>query len=253
MLSTTQAELAQAHAAVAKGGVHGDANLPDESQYWQDKYAELLEERDQLEEENVRLVAEISVARSSHPLGILGAGKSPESMTWEQRKAAILEQLSREDASEAMSAQQVLDIRKEVDSLATQLRTRDSEISRLRKQLASRATSCDITPRQPAAEIECLELTHRLDSDRLIVEEREKLQAARKEWEEKLRRAEVELSMERAKLARERRAIEQRSEELDARLASLESQERDIRGADIQDEDEPKRRWLKQLGLGDGK
>lgn len=251
MLSATQAELAQKHAAVTGG--EASVNLLDEIQYWQDRYSSLLEERDQLEEENVRLVAEISVARSSHPLSVLGAGKSPESMTWEQRKAAILEQLSREDAGEAIPAQQVLDIRKEVESLAAQLRASDSEIARLRKQLASRSASCDGVAKQPAiAELAGADLSRQLESDSLIVEERRKLQAARQEWEEKLRRAEVELSMERAKLARDRRALEQKSEELEERLSLLESQARDGRGKDAKEEDEPKRRWLKHLGLGDG-
>jgi hypothetical protein len=252
VLSATQAELAQTHAAVVRGGGDGTANLLDEIQYWQERYSGLLEERDKLEEENVRLVAEISVARSSHPLGILGAGKSPESMTWEQRKAAILEQLSREDAGETIPPQQVLDIRREVASLAAQLRASDAEIARLRKQLASQATSDDLAAKQPVAGVARAELSHQLDSDSLIVEERKKLEAARQEWEEKLRRAEVELSMERAKLARERRALEQRSDELEERLALLKSQERDIRGMDAKEEEEPKRRWLKHLGLGDG-
>lgn len=252
VLSATQAELAQTHAAVARGGGDGTANLLDEIQYWQERYSGLLEERDKLEEENVRLVAEISVARSSHPLGILGAGKSPESMTWEQRKAAILEQLSREDAGETIPPQQVLDIRREVASLAAQLRASDAEIARLRKQLASQATSDDPAAKQPVAGVARAELSHQFDSDSLVVEERKKLEAARQEWEEKLRRAEVELSMERAKLARERRALEQRSDELEERLALLKSQECDIRGMDAKEEEEPKRRWLKHLGLGDG-
>ena len=87
------------------------------------------------------------------------------------------------------------------------------------------------------------------DQDEIIREERENLKRAQDEWREKLRKAEVDISLERAKLARER-------SELEERLQRLESQRsQDVSLPPSADGDKSKksgRKWLARLGLKEG-
>ena len=58
-----------------------------------------------------------------------------------------------------------------------------------------------------------------LDGDEVIQQERAKLLELQESWKEKLRKAEIEISVERAKLARERSKMEEQIQALEARLA----------------------------------
>jgi len=69
------------------------------------------------------------------------------------------------------------------------------------------------------------------------------------EWEGKMRTAEVEISVERAKLARERSDLEEKLRVLEERSATMGAQTPAANAA----AKEPKRgRWLERLGLKDG-
>ena len=83
-----------------------------------------------------------------------------------------------------------------------------------------------------------------IESDELVREERERLQQLQVEWEEKFRQSEIEASLERARLSRERR-------ELTAKQAQLDNEIESVRLKKLQatEKDGP-RRWLSQLGLG---
>ena len=84
-----------------------------------------------------------------------------------------------------------------------------------------------------------------LSADELVAAERERLAKLQTEWEEKLRAAELEFSVERAKLAREQAALKERLfqlQKLEAQGAGLAAE-----GGDMK----PRRRWLDALGLGD--
>ena len=86
-----------------------------------------------------------------------------------------------------------------------------------------------------------------LDSDEIIRQQRERLAQLQDEWETKMRQAEIDISMERAKLARERADLEEVQR-------SLEDQ-RQARRPAVEDGDttkpsSPQRgRWLSRLGL----
>ena len=82
-----------------------------------------------------------------------------------------------------------------------------------------------------------------VDADELIVAEREKLVTLQAEWEEKVRKAELEFALERAKLARDQAALKEKM---------FEFQKTDPQGILANDADgKPRRRWLAALGLGE--
>ena len=83
-----------------------------------------------------------------------------------------------------------------------------------------------------------------LDADAIIQEERKNLARLQEDCRDKLRQAEVEISLERAKIARER-------SQLDEKLHIL--QQQGINLASVIKEKEPEKpprgRWLARLGL----
>ena len=85
-----------------------------------------------------------------------------------------------------------------------------------------------------------------IDQDELIQEERARLEQLKTEWKEKLRKAEVAVSVERANLARHEVELQDKMETLEAEAAKLERQKRNAPA------DPPDRgRWLTRLGLKD--
>ena len=86
-----------------------------------------------------------------------------------------------------------------------------------------------------------------IDQDELVQQERDKLQEMQRQWEAKLRQAEIDVSLERARLARQRQELEQRNAELEEQLChqSRESQQAPAEAG------KPTRRWLTKLGLTD--
>ena len=87
-----------------------------------------------------------------------------------------------------------------------------------------------------------------LDQDELIREERENLNKLQVEWRDKVRQAEVDISQERAKLAREKAQLEEELQAIKQERALYgNKQEPDSDGA----ASKQSRRWLTRLGIKD--
>jgi DNA repair exonuclease SbcCD ATPase subunit len=90
-------------------------------------------------------------------------------------------------------------------------------------------------------------IAHAIDSDAVVQEERQRLRQLEEEWQTKLRHAEIEISLERAKLARQR-------VELEERLRSAEnvvSKVADLASAAASTDRPARGRWMSRLGLTD--
>jgi chromosome segregation ATPase len=114
---------------------------------------------------------------------------------------------------------------------------KDAEIEELRRQLESGASN------GAASATAVAEL---LDGDEIVRAEREKLTQAQAEWREKIGKAEIDISMERAKIARERMELEEKIRNYqherpdESTDAASEKAGKPVRG-----------RWLSRLGLKD--
>ena len=114
---------------------------------------------------------------------------------------------------------------------------KDAEIDELRRQLESGSTSGSSS----AAAVAEL-----LDGDEIIRAEREKLAQAQAEWRERIGKAEIDISMERAKIARERMELEEKMRHYqddrpeESADTTAEKSGKPVRG-----------RWLTRLGLKD--
>ncbi|QDV12064.1 hypothetical protein CA51_19400 [Rosistilla oblonga] len=195
---------------------------------------EAEDEIEELRSQNRELAAKLAASQ------VDGAGTdgqvSLESMSWEQRKLHMLQRLNAEDdeLNDSELAQQRLKIEEVIDKTDRELSKRDAEIAELRCLLEQQSMAAGDMAIGGAAVLQML------DQDELIQEERAKLQRIQAEWEEKLRQAEIDVSLERAKLARERIDIEQRLAEM--REATKAEGKPESKG----------RKWLAQLGLTDG-
>lgn len=186
-----------------------------------------VEDLRDLKQENASLQEKLAnSSRASTP-------SSNQPMDWQAQKARLLAALESEDESEqsAERRQELATIEGTISITDRVVAEKDREIAALNKLLAETATEAD----KPAIE------TGILEKDEIIAAERAKLQQLQQEWHEKLRSAELEISVQRAALARKEAQVEQKLQEVQL-----------VQGDNAVDSDgKPKRRWLSALGLRD--
>ncbi len=176
---------------------------------------------------------------------ILSSSHSPHinfdtsTLSWEERKQLFLLQLEDESAADAYNesgaATERLEMKKVLQATQVEIDRRDSEIAELHKIIQQQSDT-----RQGVA-IGAAAFAQVFDNDEMIQHERQKLIDIQRQWEEKLRQAEIDVSLERAKLARERTQLEQ----------ELENIQRCAGANEPSSPEGKKRKWLDHLGLRD--
>lgn len=184
--------------------------------------------------------------------------QASDALSWEDRKQLILQQMEQDsfNADQFVSSLQeeqqqlakqdpagMLDqLRSEMDQHAQELERRDQEIRELRHLLDEQSGTRDGGLAVGAAAV-----AEALDSDELVQQERERLQQMQKEWEEKFRKNEIEMSLERAQVSRERQELAKKQAELELQLEQLQRQAKQAENESSQ----PSRKWLAKLGLSE--
>lgn len=169
------------------------------------------------------------------------AGSAAESLDWETQKRNLLVKLdsNQVDATERMTIQQVIDATDDV------VRRKDQEIEQLEGLLQHQSENIQGYAVGAAA------VAGLLETDELICQERENLERLQNEWREKLKRAEIEISMERARIARERKELDTQLEDVQrekTRIEALLAQKPET-NTRCRSEVAPKNRWFSRLGL----
>jgi chromosome segregation ATPase len=163
-------------------------------------------------------------------------------MDWQAQKARLLATLDAEDTDSATPQRREArtTIEGTISITDRVVGEKDREIAELREQLATRPAVAD----KPSEEVrgEAIGAAHEelFSSDELIQTERARLEQLQKEWKDKLRTAELEISVQRATLARDKAKLEEK-------LSFLQSQAAELAAS----EGKPKRRWLSALGLNE--
>jgi len=168
-----------------------------------------------------------------------GSGQAPAgSSDWEAQKRRILAALEAEGTEPgAEDPARRLQIEEVLRATDQAIAAKDREIAELRQLLQDQSKNLGTVAVGAAA------LGQMLDNDAIIREERENLRKLQEEWREKLRQAEIEIAVERAKLARQRAELEERLRELPPKPES---------GGPSEKAEKPARgRWLARLGLAD--
>lgn len=207
-----------------------------------------------LEQQNSDLASQVANQTVQETVSV-DAG---EALSWEDRKQLILQQMEQDSfsadqfVSSLQQEQQTLaqqdpaglldQLRNEMDQHAEELARRDEEIRDLRHLLDQQSET-----REGGLAIGAAAVAQAMDADELVQQERERLQELQQEWEEKFRQSEIEMSLERAQLSRERQTLSQKQADLEVQLEQL---KRDAKYATA-DGTPPARKWLAKLGLSE--
>jgi len=201
------------------------------------RYEAALEEVQRLTAQNERLEQQLAERRA----GGAAPGTLPSGATdWESQKKRLLSALEDLDESDEEEAKHRISIEKLVRTTDAFITAKNQEIAELRRLVEQQRG--EAAP--PAAST--LTADEALDQDSVIQAERENLRRLQKELEEKLRQAEVEVSIERADIARQRAEIE----EIMRQFAEEAAASSRIPAVSVAPEEKPSgRRWLTRLGL----
>ncbi len=158
---------------------------------------------------------------------------------WETQKRRLLAELDSDDQQDAGSTDRRLKIEEIVARTDKIIAEKNREIEELRQLLNDQSKSVASAASDDAA------LEQVLDQDAIIREERQRLQQLQDECQDKLRQAEIELSMERARLARRNAEIEEKLRNADEQRSTAEAEALAPTGRPVRG------RWRTQLGLTD--
>lgn len=194
--------------------------------------------------EQKRLVAELEKKPAAGPSkpAAAAAGDKLDWETQKQRMLAALEAEPDDDDEEDERRQERVKIREVIERTDAALAAKDREIEELKQLLSAQSANLG------EVAVGAATFAEMLSADEIVCHERERLQQLQREWEEKLRQAEIDLSVQRARIARERAEIEERQRLLKEQQPDLASGH----DADAHKSGKPQRgRWLARLGLKD--
>lgn len=187
---------------------------------------------------------------------------SNDALSWEERKLLILQQMENDSFDAEAFVESIGDSCKDadgkgfesndpsviLDQLIQRLQRAEAEsadrkieIGELRMMLDQQSET-----REGGIAIGAAAIASMVDSDELVAQERQRLQTLQDQWEAKFRQSEIEASLERAKLSRERRELAKRTESLEEELEHL---RRAARVNIEPNESGTSRRWMAKLGL----
>jgi hypothetical protein len=229
-----QGELEELQRAQAASGPYNDPASDD----LQRRLNMAMEDLRDLRARNAELEKRLTEAQSSRGASPTATGN----LSWEVQKQQVLAALNAESDDESPEAvAERVKIDDVIRSADVALRAKEREIEEMRHLLQDQSTNIGGMAVGAAA------LGQMLDGDALIREERENIQRMKQQWEDMLRQAEVELSVERARVARERA-------ELDEKLRLYEAEQRRHNPPPGTAEPANKSglsRWRTRLGLGE--
>ena len=205
------------------------------------RYLLVLDDIRDLKARNAELQRQLLAAQSQAARlgGAAASATSDKGSTWEAQKRRLLAELDSDDQHDAEATQRRSKIEEIVARTDKIIAEKNREIEELRQLLKDQSEGLG-APAQGAAAADQV-----LDKDATIREERKRLQQVQDECRDKLRPAEIELAMERARLARREAEIEEKLRQADLRRPSAEAEALAPTGRPV------RCRWRTQLGLDD--
>ncbi len=211
-------------------------------------------DNDELRQQNNDLAARLASENVRSTVSSAQSSTS-DALTWEERKALILKQMEQDSFdAEVFVAELQSEFENEEETPAdfvhallnrlnradAELVKRDAEIGELRMLLQQQSAT-----RHHGVAIGAAAIAELIDADELIIEERGRLQLMQAEWEDKFRRSEIDASLERAKLSRERQQLADKTAKLEEQMEHLRREARQTEEVGSASS----RRWMVKLGL----
>ena len=200
----------------------------------QRRFEMAVEELREMKTANAQLESKLAKSRDGG-----SASVSSNGMDWAAQKQRLLASLEADDDDDEEAVVQRQTIEGTIRITDQIVAQKDLEIAELKRRLEeqSQSPALSAASRDAAAEA--------LDHDELIRQEREKLQQVQAEWRERIGKAEIDISMERAKIARDRAELEEKM-----RCHQREQATRTPEDPQGNNQGKPVRgRWLARLGL----
>lgn len=227
-LRQSQQELETAKTSAGEGGEGGD----EYRQRYEMALSDLREERARVSE----LEGKLARAKTSG-----AAVDDGGAMDWEAQKRRLLAALESDfDDDSSQSQEDKLTLQEAIRLTDEAVAAKERELDQLQRLLEEQSSNVGNMAVGAAAVAELL------DTDELIRQERENLQQIQQEWRDKLRQSEIDISLERARLARDRAQLEEQIRELESEAARVQKN-----GGSNAPEDKKAARgnWLTRMGL----
>ena len=212
-----------------------DGNSEQQVADLQRRFELAVEDVRELKTKNAQLESRLAAA-AERPAAHADSG----GMDWESQKRRMLASLAEEgeDAVDEDREKERTTIEGTIEMTDAVVAEKDREIQELKTQLAT-LTSATADTRKGEQDEKVNEL---LNADEVIAEHRKRIAQVERAMEDKLRTAELEMSVERAKLARQKVELEELRSDLETQRQTMEAGGGAAGGA-------PRRRWLSKLGL----
>jgi len=213
----------------------------DQREDYRDRYKTAVEEIKTIGQRNKSLEKQLADANR----GAAAAGFAPPGDDdWESRKRQLLAALEDIDEDDENENARRIEVENVIKTTEVAIAAKDQEIVQLRQRLDQQGE------RREAPAGGAPEFDQALDQDAVIHEERERLQRLQNELEEKLRQAEIDLSIERADVARQRLEVEEIMRQFAEQVTPAETIPASTSASDAAGDEKPAgRRWLARLGL----
>ncbi len=195
-----------------------------------------LKRRFELAMGDLRSARQANASLESRLAELTKAGRSQNAdshgLDWESQKQRLLVALEADERGDERASDEHSSIEAMIRNADETIANKDVEIAELKRQLET----AQGFPSGATAEV--------LDGDEIIREERKRLAELENQWREKIGQAEIEISIERAKVGRERA-------ELEERLRQTSDRDRTMRGGEPPAEPAKATtsHWLSKLGL----
>jgi hypothetical protein len=199
------------------------------------------QELQRLEEKNAQLQQELAKSRST-TTDLARQPRQPGRLDWEAEKRRILAALEEEgDGDDQAQREERLKLAEVVQTTGEVIAAKDRTIGELSTRLEEQSGHAAEMARA------ALPVEQTMTKDAALREERERLKLLQGQWQEKIRQAEVELALERAKIARQRADLEGHAP------TAADGASEPPRASDTDQPAEPttRRRWMARLGLTD--
>ncbi len=216
-----------------------NSNAEQEVADLQRRFEMAVEDVRELKQENAELRTQVGSTPTPTP-----TNQSTDGLDWQAQKTRLLAELEAEERGGSIAPDRMEEratIEGTISITDRVVAKKDQEIADLKAQLE---TIEQVAPTQE--EIQQAAHEELFDSDEIIQTERTRLTEAKHEWETKLRKAELELSVQRATLARQQAALDEKLAQLKEQSVGEETGE-----GETPTDGKPRRRWLSALGLKD--
>jgi hypothetical protein len=201
----------------------------------QRRFEMAVDELREMKHANSELEAKLAERRTAGPATATAAATG---LDWEAQKQRLLASLEADDRDDENAVAERHTIEGTIQITDQIVAQKDQEIAELKRLSQGQSRSQGSQAAETA-------LREAFDQDELIRQEREKLAQAVAEWREKIGKAEIAISVERAKIARDR-------SELEEKLRLYQREQQQTRPQDdppVETGKPPRSRWLARLGL----